>query len=491
MNDKPKCPLTSSNGAPIAEDQNSITAGERGSLTFDNWRVFEKLAHFNRERIPERVVHARGTGAYGTFTLTKDLSDLTIAKFLHGVGKETEIFARFSTVGGGQDSSDYARDPRGFAVKFYTEEGNWDMVGNNTPVFFLRDGIKFPDFVHSQKKHPMTNLPNPAAAYEFWAHSPQSLHQVTILMSDRGIPVSYRHMHGFSSHTLSFWNQRGTRVWVKWHFKTNQGIKNFSGDEAAKMPAFGAQKDLLDAIGRGDYPSWAVKVQIMREDQARNYAINPFDLTKVWPHADFPLIEIGQLELNRNVTNYFAETEQAAFSPGNLIPGIGASPDKMLQVRLLAYADAQRYRVGVNVNQLPVNSPHCPYHHYQRDGAMAGMTPAFGTENKQGGGVNFYPNDSTADGAPAPVPEVAEPSMPILGAAWIKAYDSQDEDNFTQAGNLFRLMSEDQKNQLSMTIAQGLIQATPSVQQRMLGQFGAADGDYAARVQRAMATTRG
>lgn len=486
MQHKTGCPLTSSNGAPIADDQNSITAGERGSLTFDNWRVFEKLAHFNRERIPERVVHARGTGAYGSFTLSRDMSDYTIANFLQGKGKQTEVFVRFSTVGGGQDSSDYARDPRGFAVKFYTEQGNWDMVGNNTPVFFLRDGIKFPDFIHSQKKNPATNLPDPAAAYEFWANSPQSLHQVTILMSDRGIPASYRHMHGFSSHTLSFWNSKGERYWVKWHFKTNQGIRCLTNEQAAGQPAFGAQQDLVAAIERGDFPSWSVKVQIMTEAQARDYAINPFDLTKIWPHADFPLLEIGQLELNRNVTNYFAETEQAAFSPANLVPGIGASPDKMLQARLFAYADAHRYRVGANVNQLPVNSPRCPFHHYQRDGAMAGMPPAFGQDNNQGGGVNFYPNDRGGEGAPVPVAEVAEPPMPILGEAWVKAYDTQDEDNFTQAGNLFRLMSEDQKNQLAKNIAEGLVQATASVQERMLAQFAAADPDYAARVGAAM-----
>lgn len=487
MTQKAKCPLTSANGAPVADDQNSITAGERGPVTFDNWRVFEKLAHFNRERIPERVVHARGTGAYGTFTLTKDMSEYTIAKFLQGKGKKTEMFARFSTVGGGQDSSDYARDPRGFALKFYTEEGNFDIVGNNTPVFFLRDGIKFPDFIHSQKKHPATNLPNPAAAYEFWANSPQSLHQVTILMSDRGIPASLRHMHGFGSHTFSFWNKQGKRFWIKWHFKTNQGIKNLTSEEAAKMPPFGAHQDLVDAIDRKDYPSWAVKLQIMTKEQARNYSINPFDVTKIWPHADFPLIEIGQLELNTNVTNYFAETEQAAFSPGNFVPGISASPDKMLQARLLAYPDAHRYRVGANVNQLPVNSPRCPFHHYQRDGAMAGMPPAFGSDNNQGGGVNFYPNDRAAEGAPAPVPEAAEPPMPILGEAWVKVYDTQEEDNFTQAGNLYRLMSDDQKNQLANNIAGGLIHATKSVQQRMLAQFGAAAPDYAARIQRSMA----
>ncbi len=483
---QPKCPLTTTNGAPIAEDQNSISAGARGALTFDNFRMFEKLAHFNRERIPERVVHARGNGAYGTFTLTKDMSDYTIAKFLQGAGKKTELFLRFSTVGGGQDSSDYARDPRGFAVKFYTEQGNWDMVGNNTPVFFLRDPIKFPDFVHSQKKNPQTNLPDPAAIFEFWANSPQSLHQMTILMSDRGIPASLRHMHGFSSHTLSFWNAKGERSWVKWHFKTNQGIKTLTNAEAAKMSPFGAQQDLVESINRGDFPSWAVKVQIMSEATARTYKINPFDLTKIWPHADFPLIEIGQMELNRNVTNYFAETEQAAFSPSNLVPGIGASPDKMLQARLMAYPDAHRYRIGANVNQLPVNAPRCPVHHYQRDGAMAGMPPAFGNDNNQGGGVNFYPNDHTNAGAPAPLPEFAEPPLPILGEAWVKAYDTQQEDNFSQAGDLYRLMSEDQKNQLANNIAGGLVHASKSAQERMLAQFTAADADYAVRVNRAM-----
>lgn len=476
-----KCPLTTANGAPIAEDQNSLSAGARGSLTFDNYQLFEKLAHFNRERIPERVVHARGTGAYGTFTLKKDLSEYTIADFLQGVGKQTELFIRFSTVGGGQDSSDYARDPRGFAVKFYTAQGNWDMVGNNTPVFFLRDPIKFPDFIHSQKKNPLTNLPDPAAAYEFWANSPQSLHQMTILMSDRGIPYSLRHMDGFSSHTLSFWNNKGERVWVKWHFKTQQGIKTLTDEEAATMPAFGAQKDLVEAIEQGNFPKWRVCVQIMTEDQAKTYHVNPFDLTKVWSHKDFPLIEVGEMELNRNVDNYFAEVEQAALAPSNLVPGIGASPDKMLQGRLLAYQDAHRYRLGVNHGQLPVNAPRCPVNHYQRDGLMAGMPNSNGSNN-QHGGVHFYPNDRTEQGAPAPQPEVAEPPMPILGEAWVKAYDTQSEDNFTQAGDLFRLMSDDQKNQLANNIAGGLRQANKSIQERMLAQFEQADPDYKARV---------
>ncbi len=483
--------LTTATGSPVADDDNSISAGEHGALTFDNHYTFEKLAHFNRERIPERVVHARGTGAYGTFTVSKSLGNYTIAHFLQQAGQETEVFIRFSTVGGGQDSSDYARDPRGFAIKFYTDEGNYDMVGNNTPVFFLRDAIKFPDFIHSQKKNPRTNLPDPAAIYEFWANHPQSLHQITILMSDRGIPANYRHMHGFSSHTFSFWNDKGERFWFKWHFKSNQGIKNLTNEQAANASPFGAQQDLVAAIDRKEYPSWTAKVQIMTVEQAKDYAINPFDLTKIWPHRDFPLIEVGQLELNRNVDNYFAETEQACFAPNNLVPGIGASPDKMLQGRLLAYQDAHRYRVGSNANQLPINAAKCPVHHYQRDGAMAGMRPVHSEMTVQGSGVNFYPNDGINDGAPSPAPSVAEPPMPILENAWVTRHSlSEDEDHYSQAGDLFRLMDESQKTQLTTTIAEGLIQASKSVQQRMLEQFNKADADYAADINAAMVALR-
>jgi catalase len=474
--------LTSSNGAPVANDNQSRTAGARGPVTFDNHYLFEKLAHFNRERIPERVVHARGSAAYGTFTLTKDLSNYTIADFLQNEGKQTDVFLRFSTVGGGQDSSDFARDPRGFAVKFYTEQGNWDMVGNNTPVFFLRDGIKFPDFIHSQKKNPRTNLPDPQAVFEFWANNPQSLHQSTILMSDRGIPKSYRHVNGYSSHTLSFWNASGERVWVKWHFKTNQGIKTLTNEEAARMPAFGAQQDLVESIDKGDFPSWTVNVQIMTEEEARHYHINPFDVTKVWPHNDFPLIEVGQLELNRNVDNYFAETEQVAFAPSNLVPGIGVSPDRMLQARLLAYQDAHRYRVGANFNQIPVNAPKCPVHNYQRDGAFAGVNP-----NLAGSGANFYPNNRAKYGEPTEQAQYQEPPMPLEQDAWLDIFDNRDEDNYSQAGDLYRIMSEDQKNQLVNNIADGLSQATQDVQEAMFVQYDLADSDYGKRVRNAVA----
>lgn len=485
-----KTTLTSSAGAPVIDDNNSISAGERGPLTFDNHYLFEKLAHFNRERIPERVVHARGSGAYGTFTLSKAMGDYSIANFLQKVGEQTEVFVRFSTVGGGQDSSDYARDPRGFAVKFYTQQGNFDVVGNNTPVFFLNDPIKFPDFIHSQKKNPRTNLPDPQAIFEFWANHPQSLHQMTILMSDRGIPASYRHMHGFSSHTLSFWNDKGERYWVKWHFKSNQGIKTLTEKETEGLPAFGAQQDLVESIDKGDFPSWTVKVQIMTEEQAQSYHINPFDLTKIWPHADFPLMEIGQLELNRNVDNYFAETEQAAFAPSNLVPGVGASPDKMLQARLLAYQDAHRYRVGVNHNQLPVNRPRCPVNHYQRDGAMAGCPMNGGSSVQgnwvQGSGANFYPNDRAAQGAPDVSNHTPEPPLALAGSA-AKRYDQSDADYYSQAGDLYRLMSEDQKSQLVNNIAGGLSQADSSVQARMVALISQCDADYGQRVQAAIA----
>ncbi|PWJ45062.1 catalase [Sediminitomix flava] len=473
--------LTTQNGAPISDDNNSISAGERGPLTFDNWQLMEKLAHFNRERIPERVVHARGYGAYGTFKLTKDLSEYTCANFLNGEGKETELFLRFSTVAGGQDSGDYVRDVRGFSVKFYTEEGNYDIVGNNTPVFFLRDPQKFPDFIHSQNKNPQTNLPNPFAHFEFWASNPQSLHQITILMSDRGIPYSLRHINGYGSHTLSLWNKSGERYWVKWHFKTDQGIKTLTNEEAAQKEPFGHQKDLVEAIERGDFPSWTVKLQIMPEKDAETYEINPFDLTKVWSHKDYPLIEVGKLTLNRNVKNYFAETEQATFTPANLVPGTGASPDKMLQARLFAYGDAHRYRVGANHNQLPVNAPKCPVNHYQKDGAMAHGCPFHtGSDSPQTEKVNYYPNDQKE--MPQQDPSVAEPPM-RLTAGTIDRFDTRDEDNFTQAGDLFRIMSDDQKDQLTSNIVGGLSQASESAQERMLEYFTKADPAYGQMVK--------
>jgi len=469
--------LTASNGSPVPDDNTSISAGERGSLTFDNWRLFEKLAHFNRERIPERVVHARGSGAHGTFTLNKDLSNYTIAKFLQGENNKTDVFVRFSTVGGGQDSSDYARDPRGFAVKFYTEEGNYDIVGNNTPVFFLRDAIKFPDFIHSQKKNAASNLPDPAAMFEFWSKNPQSLHQLTILMSDRGIPYSYRHMHGFGSHTLSLWNDKGQRYWVKWHFKSQQGIKTLTETEASKLSGDGNQSDLFTAIKNKKFPKWNVKLQIMTEAQAKEHKTNPFDVTKVWSHKDFPLHDIGVMELNRNVKNYFAEVEQSTFAPSNLVPGVGVSPDKMLQARLLAYQDAHRYRVGTNSSHLPINASKCPMNNFQRDGSMAGTA-----ENvSQGDGINFYPNQQ--EDSLKVTPSYQEPAMPLDNNSSVDYHNAENEDNFSQAGDLYNLMTNDQKQQLVSNIASGLQFATEKVKEIMLEQFAQADKGYSQLVK--------
>ena len=475
--------LTTSAGSPVADDNNGVSVGEGGALTFDNYQLFEKLSHFNRERIPERVVHARGAGAYGTFKLSRSLSDYTIADFLQNEGDATDLFLRFSTVGGGQDSSDYARDPRGFAVKFYTREGNYDVVGNNTPVFFLNDPSKFPDFVHSQKKNPMSNVPDAARMFEYWANHPQSLHQITILMSDRGIPSSWRHINGYGSHTFGFWNDKGERFWFKWHFKTNQGVRTLNEEETTGLPGFGAQADLVDAIAKGNFPSWTVKVQVMSDEQAQAFPFNPFDLTKVWPHDLVPLIEVGSFELNRNVGNYFAETEQAAFAPSNFVPGIGASPDKMLQARLLVYQDAHNYRLGANKNHIPVNAPRCAVNHYQRDGVMAGVCPV-NREHNQGAGVNFYPNDrhDTAK----PTPGLGEPPITVPAGTNIDRYSQDDGDYYSQAGDLYRIMSEEQKESLTATIAGGLAQAEASVQERMLGYIARADEDYSVRVSEKM-----
>ena len=353
--------LTTTFGAPVPDNQNSLTAGPRGPVLIQDFHLIEKLAHFNRERIPERVVHAKGAGAYGMFRVTADVSKWTQAQFLSAVGKETEVFLRFSTVGGEKGSADAERDPRGFALKFYTEDGNYDIVGNNTPIFFIRDPLKFPDFIHTQKRNPATNLKDPTAVWDFASLSPETLHQFTILFSDRGTPRSYRHMDGFSSHTFSWINAAGQRVWVKYHFKTRQGIQNFTAEQAQAMTGIDpdhATRDLFAAIEDGDFPAWKVSVQIMTEAEAEAFPIDPFDLTKVWPHAAHPLIEIGELVLNRNPQNYFAEVEQSAFSPANVVPGISFSPDKMLQGRLFAYGDAHRYRLGGNHGLLPVNRPH-------------------------------------------------------------------------------------------------------------------------------------
>ncbi|WP_460417997.1 catalase [Pseudomonas sp. microsymbiont 2] len=470
--------LTTASGAPVADNQNSRSAGPRGPLLLDDFHLIEKLAHFNRENIPERRVHAKGSGAYGTFTVTRDISGYTSAKLFDAIGKRTETFLRFSTVGGERGSADTERDPRGFAVKFYTEEGNWDIVGNNTPVFFIRDPLKFPDFIHTQKRHPQSNLKNAQMMWDFWSHSPEALHQVTILFSDRGIPDGYRHMHGFGSHTYSLINAKGERTWVKWHFKTQQGIKNLAPADAARLagtdPDY-AQRDLFEAIERGDFPRWTVCIQVMSEAEAAARAENPFDVTKTWSQKEYPLIEVGVLELNRNPLNYFAEVEQAAFGPSNMVPGVGLSPDRMLQGRVFAYADAHRYRVGTNHQQLPVNAPRCPVNSYQRDGSMA--TGSYGSA------PNYEPNSYAS--AAKQSPRHAEPALALSGSA--DRYDHrEDDDYYSHAGALFRLMSAEQKALLIANIAGTMAGVSEDVVQRQLQYFFKADPAYGEGVAKAL-----
>lgn len=471
--------LTTASGIPVADNQNSRTAGPRGPLLLDDFHLVEKLAHFNREVIPERRVHAKGSGAYGTFTVSQDITRYSSAKLFESVGKQTPMFLRFSTVGGERGSADTERDPRGFAVKFYTEEGNWDVVGNNTPVFFLRDPLKFPDFIHTQKRDPQTNLKNAQMQWDFWSHSPEALHQITVLFSDRGIPDGYRFMHGFGSHTFSVINARGERHWVKWHYKSLQGIKNLSPAEATRLagtdPDY-AQRDLFQAIERGEFPKWRVCMQVMSEEQAARHHENPFDVTKTWSQKAFPLIEVGVIELNRNPLNYFAEVEQAAFAPSNVVPGVGLSPDRMLQGRVFAYADAHRYRIGTNFQQLPVNAPQCPYRNYQRDGAMR-------FDGNGGAAPNYEPN-SYAD-APKQAPAYAEPPLALEGAA--HRYDQrEDTDYYSHAGALFRLMNEDQRTLLIANIVGAMQSVSRDVQLRQLAYFVKADPAYGAGIAKGL-----
>jgi catalase len=470
--------LTTSAGIPVGDNQNALTAGPRGPLLAQDWQLFEKHAHFNRERIPERVVHAKGSGAFGTLTITHDITKYTKASVFSQVGKKTEYLQRFSTVAGERGAADAERDVRGFALKFYTEEGNWDLVGNNTPVFFVRDPYKFPDFIHTQKRDPQTNLRSATAMWDFWSLSPESLHQVTILFSDRGLPKSYRHVNGYGSHTYSLINAKNERFWVKFHFKTLQGIQCITDEEAERLVGRDReshQRDLFDSIAKGDYPKWRMQVQVMPETDAEKTPYNPFDLTKVWPHGDYPLIEVGMLELNRNPKNYFAEIEQSAFSPGNVVPGIGHSPDKMLQFRILSYADAHRYRLGVNYDSLPVNRPRGRVDTYYRDGTM---------RIDENGGVspNYEPNSF---GGPVQDPSVKEPPLRISGDA--DRYDHRKgNDDFTQAGNLYRLMPKEERARLHAAIA-GAMQGVPKeIVERQLAHFAKADPAYGEGVRQAL-----
>jgi catalase len=478
-NAKPKT-MTTSAGAPIADNQNSMTAGPRGPVLFQDYQLIEKLAHQNRERIPERVVHAKGWGAHGTLTVTKDITKYTRARIFSEVGKKTELIARFSTVAGEAGAADAERDVRGFSMKFYTEEGNWDLVGNNTPVFFVRDPLKFPDFIRTQKRHPKTNLRSPTAMWDFWSLSPESLHQITILFSDRGLPTSPRFMDGFGSHTFSLWNKDGERFWVKFHFKTQQGHKHLTNREAAAVigeTRESYQEDLFGAIERGEFPHWTLKVQIMPECDAEKTSYNPFDLTKVWPFKDYPLIEVGVMELNRNPDNYFAEIEQVAFSPSNVVPGIGFSPDKMLQGRIFAYADAHRYRLGTHYEALPVNQPRCPVHHYHKDGSMRFFANDTGNPD-----AYYEPNSFNG---PAQDPTYAEPPLRISGDA--SRYDHRaGNDDYTQAGNLFRLFTAEQQARLFQNIAQAMSGVPAEIVQRQLAHFVSADPAYGAGVAKAL-----
>jgi catalase len=470
--------LTTGNGAPVGDNQNSMTAGLHGPTLIQDVHLLEKLAHFNRERVPERVVHAKGAGAHGYFEVTNDMSKYTKAKLFNGVGKQTSMFIRFSTVAGELGSADTVRDPRGFAVKFYTEDGNYDLVGNNTPIFFIRDAIKFPDFIHTQKRDPKTHLKNPNAVWDFWSLSPESLHQVTYLMGDRGLPATLRHMNGYGSHTFKWVNVDGEAVWVKYHFKTEQGVKNMSPDVAAKLAGDNPDyhtEDLFNAIENGDFPAWNLHVQIMPFEDANTYRFDPFDVTKVWSHEDYPLIEVGRMVLNRNPENYFAEVEQATFSPGTMVPGIEASPDKMLQGRLFAYSDAHRYRVGPNHNLLPINRPKVEVNNYQRDGAMR-------SDNNGGGSVYYEPNSF---GGPKEAPEHKQTAFQVTGVAEQVAYDHSD--HYTQAGDLYRLMSEEERARLVETVVGAMkLVERDDIKLRQIQHFYKADPEYGERVAKGL-----
>ncbi|MET0239468.1 MAG: catalase [Sphingobium sp.] len=474
--DKPD--LSHAGGAPVADNINILTAGRRGPALLEDIWLIEKLAHFDREVIPERRMHAKGSGAYGTFTVTQNVSRYTKAKLFAEVGKQTPVFLRFSTVAGERGAADAERDIRGFAIKFYTEEGNWDLVGNNTPVFFFRDPLRFPDLNHAVKRDPRTGLRSAENNWDFWTLLPEALHQVTIVMSDRGIPASYRHMHGFGSHTFSLINAANERVWVKFHFRCQQAIETFTDEHSATVIGGDREshgRDLLEAIDRGDYPRWTLCIQVMTEGQAQTHRHNPFDLTKVWPKADYPLIEVGVLELNRNPENFFAEVEQAAFTPANIVPGIGFSPDKMLQARLFSYGDAQRYRLGVNHGHIPVNAPKCPFHSYHRDGAMR-------TDGNLGATLSYYPN---SQGVWEDQPHLHEPALPLNGPA--AHWDHRvDDDHWEQPGNLFRLMNPAQQQLLFENTARQIGGASLAVQQRHIANCMRADAAYGAGVAQAL-----
>ena len=471
--------LTNNAGAPVVDNENALTAGPRGPMLLQDTWFLEKLAHFDREVIPERRMHAKGSGAYGTFTVTHDITRYTKASLFSQIGKKTDLFMRFSTVAGERGAADAERDIRGFAIKFYTDAGNWDLVGNNTPVFFLRDPLKFPDLNHAIKRDPRTGLRSPNSNWDFWTLLPEALHQVTITMSPRGIPASFRHMHGFGSHTYSLYDKDNRRTWVKFHLRTEQGIRNLTDAEAEAIIAKDResnQRDLFEAIERGDYPRWLMQVQLMTEEQARTYKINPFDLTKVWYHGDFPLHDVGILELNRNPENFYAEVEQAAFNPMNIVEGIGFSPDKMLQGRLFSYGDAQRYRLGVNHNLIPVNKPRCPFHAYHRDGAMR-------VDGNYGAAKGYEPNSF---GEWKDSPEKKEPPLKVHGDVYNYNEREYDDDYYSQPGALFRLMPPEEQQLLFGNTARAMGNAQLFIKQRHVRNCYKADPAYGKGVAEAL-----
>ncbi|HLR03503.1 MAG TPA: catalase [Virgibacillus sp.] len=470
--------MTTAAGAPVYNDKDSMTAGPRGPMLLQDVWFLEKMAHFDREVIPERRMHAKGSGAHGTFTVTNDITKYTRAAMFSEVGKKTDMFVRFSTVAGERGAADAERDIRGFAARFYTEEGNWDLVGNNTPVFFFRDPKKFPDLNHAVKRDPRTNMRSPQNNWDFWSNLPEALHQVTIIMSERGIPKNYRQMHGFGSHTFSMINDKNERVWVKFHHRTQQGIENLTDQEADDLVGKDReshQRDLYENIEEGNFPKWKTYIQVMTEEEAKNTPYNPFDLTKVWPKGDFPLIEVGEWELNRNPDNYFAEVEQAAFTPANVVPGIGFSPDKMLQGRLFSYGDAQRYRLGVNHHQIPINQPRCPVHSYHRDGQMR-------VDGNQGSLLHYEPNSY---GEWQDSQNLSEPPLEINGDADFWNFREDDDDYYTQPGNLFRLMNDDQKQALFENTARNFAAATEDIKIRYAASCYKADPAYGEGVAKA------
>lgn len=483
--DLKKCPvthLTTDQGAPVSDNQNSLTAGPRGPLLAQDLWLNERLANFVREVIPERRMHAKGSGAFGTFTVTHDITQYTCAKLFSQIGKKTEMFVRFSEVAAERGGGDAERDIRGFAMRFYTEQGNWDIVGNNTPVFFLRDPRKFPDLNKAVKRDPRTNLRSPTYNWDYWTLLPEAFHQVTITMSDRGIPASYRHMHGFGSHTFSFINANKERFWVKFHFRTQQGIKNLTDEEAANIMGQDRdshQRDLYNAIERGDFPKWTMYVQIMPETDAEKVPYHPFDLSKVWPHGDYPLIEVGEFELNRNPDNYYLDVEQAAFAPSNLVPGISVSPDKVLQARLYNYADAARYRVGVNHHQIPVNKARCPVFSNHRDGLTR-------VDDNYGSLPHYEPNSFHQW---QEQPEFREPPLKIHGDADFWNFHEDDNDYFSQPRALFNLMSDAQKQVLFENTARAMGDALDFIKYRHIRNCHACHPDYGAGVAKALGMT--